>query len=158
MFHSRHPSQRPPLPVVAVSVPSLSELCGSHLPPPSRVSAFDSVRAVVRAQMLSARALREQKESKQRALFSISYKCQLFQLLLNHILTNSGGRGFPLLAKNVCPIPAKTVDCTRLRHQLPSAVAESIPMPEEKKLTPAAPASAADSNKDALIDAVLAGR
>ena len=31
-------------------------------------------------------------------------------------------------------------------------------MPDEKKLTPAAPASAPDSNKDALIDAVLAGR
>ena len=31
-------------------------------------------------------------------------------------------------------------------------------MPEEKKLTPAAPTSAPDSNKDALIDAVLAGR
>jgi hypothetical protein len=50
--------------------------------------------AVVRTQMLSHRALREQKESKQRVLFSISYKYLLFQPLLNHILTNSGGGGF----------------------------------------------------------------
>src|SRR5580698_835781 len=119
MFHSRHSSQRLPLPVVAVSVPSLSELCGSRLPPPSRVSVFSSVRAVVRAPMLSPRALREQKKSKQRVLFSIIYKGQLFQLLLNHILTNSGGRGFPswhrivsgysLLTTHHSPL---TVDCS----------------------------------------------
>jgi len=130
-----HPRHLPAssLPILAISVPSLSELCGWRLAPPDHggsalnclhpssghvqheVRGFHFRRlsrshfqsnveadtraivlktivsnAAIRAQSLSPRALREQNESKQRVLFSISYKRQFFQLLLNHILTNSG--------------------------------------------------------------------
>lgn len=137
MFRSRLLSQHLPLPVLAVSAPSLFDLCGRHLLPPGQgLSAFDSLdpfcgrvqrkrpdfhsprlsrrliqsnsvaptraeilsstanNPVSEARMLSLGALREQKESKQRVLFSISYKCRFYQLLLIHNLTNSGGRGF----------------------------------------------------------------
>jgi hypothetical protein len=137
VFHSSHLFQRTLLPILAVPVPTLFELCGLRLLPIGRgTSALNSLHpfcgqvqceepafyslppswrhfqfnmaadtragilrspvrnTVGRAQMLSPRALREQNKSKRGVLFSISYKCQFFQLLLNHILANSGGGGF----------------------------------------------------------------